>query len=157
MSRLQPLQTWWRGREPRERRALSIGGAALAVAVLYAGIWQPVSQSSARLSRQLPELQASLAELHRGVAAFKQSGVRRATIEPGALRQHVQATLDAQQLGAELQALPGDQVRIVIGSAPFDRVLALLAALENDQQLHIIRAEVHGQRGTVQAELVVEA
>ncbi|WP_432732481.1 type II secretion system protein GspM [Jeongeupia wiesaeckerbachi] len=155
MPSLQTLQNSWRDRAPRERRALMIGGSALVAAALYAGVWQPVTQASARLTRQLPELQASLADLQRGVAEFKQSGAR-ASIAPGALRQHVQATLDALQLGAELQALPGEQVRIVIGGAPFERVLALLGALENDQHLRVIRADVHGQGGTVQAELVVE-
>ncbi|MBM3115302.1 type II secretion system protein GspM [Jeongeupia naejangsanensis] len=155
MASIQTLRNWWRERAQRERQALTVGGIALVAAVLYAGIWQPATQASARLARQLPELQTSLADLQRGVAEFKQTGAR-ANVAPGALRQHVQAALDAQQIGAELQALPGEQVRVVIGGAPFDRVLALLGALENDQHLRVIRADVHGQGGTVQAELVVE-
>ncbi|WP_200918107.1 type II secretion system protein GspM [Jeongeupia sp. HS-3] len=156
MSKLHALHTWWRGREPRERIILASGGVIVLAALLYGGVWQPLSSASAKLTRQLPKLQSDLADLQRGVTELKQSGARRPAPAPGEIRQHVQATLDALQLSADLQALPGEQVRIVISRLPFEQVLALLGALENDQNLHIVRADIRGQDGSAQLELVVQ-
>ncbi|AOX99781.1 hypothetical protein BJP62_04500 [Jeongeupia sp. USM3] len=141
---------------PRERAMLA-GGACVAVAALYVGSWQSLSDTSARLARQLPRLESELAELQRGVAEFRRSGAPTATApKPGELRQHVQAALDAHQINAELQALPGEQLKINLSSVAFGQVLALLGALENDQGLRIVRADIRGDKGTVQAELQVQ-
>ncbi len=59
------LRRWWFGLERRERRTLSIGGAALAGILFYFLVWQPIQERTVALEERLQERRDLLAYLER--------------------------------------------------------------------------------------------
>jgi general secretion pathway protein M len=139
---MNKLKEFWQQRQPRERLYLSVCGAFAAFAILYAGIWQPISDSRTQLSKQVPQMQLQLTELQRQLAQVKATPA--GPSRNGDLRAAVQASLDAKGASADIQALSADKLQIKIAQIRFADALPLLAALRSETGSHISALQVSG-------------
>ncbi|MDW5417615.1 MULTISPECIES: type II secretion system protein GspM [unclassified Iodobacter] len=153
---MNKFKEFWQQRNPRERIYLSACAGFAAFAILYAGIWQPISTSRALLSRQVPQMQLQLAELQRQLSAIKATPA--GPSRSGDLRASVQASLDAKNTSADIQALSADKLQIKIAQIRFADALPLLAALRNEtgSRIHALNISGTTHNGLVQLTATVE-
>ncbi|WP_197433066.1 type II secretion system protein GspM [Janthinobacterium sp. B9-8] len=153
---MNKLKEFWQQRNPREHLYLSVCGSFVAFAILYAGIWQPISTSRAQLGKQVPQMQLQLTELQRQLAQLKSSPA--GPSRNGDLRAAVQASLDAKNATADIQVLSADKLQIKIAQIRFADALPLLAALRSETGSRISSLQVSGpaHNGLVQLSAIVE-
>ncbi|GAA5785915.1 hypothetical protein GCM10007860_13860 [Chitiniphilus shinanonensis] len=154
---VQRLRQFWLQRNPRERLFLAACGTVIAVALFYALLWQPAVDGRARLQKQLPRLEADLAEMQRQIALLKGAPAAGAAAE-GDLRSAVQAVTGAVGIKADLRALPGQRVAVDAPDLPFPQVLELLSAVRRDAGARIVKldAKATGAPGRVSLNLEVQ-
>ncbi|MEJ2792227.1 type II secretion system protein GspM [Iodobacter sp. LRB] len=153
---MNKLKEFWQQCKPRERLYLSGCGLFALFAILYAGVWQPVNSSRAQLSKQVPQMQMQLAELQRQLAQIKSTPA--GPSRNGDLRAAVQASLDARNTSADIQALTADKLQIKIAQIRFADALPLLSALRSETGSHINHLQISGaeHNGIVQLSAEVE-
>lgn len=54
------VKEWWNGLAQREQRAVAVGGSALALFILYQGIWSPIINHLADMRQQIQKNQKTL-------------------------------------------------------------------------------------------------
>ena len=57
------MKDWFASLEPREQRFVSVGAVAVALAVIYLGIWAPLDKSHASMQADVATWQQSLSDL----------------------------------------------------------------------------------------------
>ncbi|WP_233702242.1 type II secretion system protein GspM [Iodobacter ciconiae] len=131
-------------------------GAFAFFAILYAGIWQPVNASRIQLGKQVPQMQMQLAELQRQLAQIKSTPAGPG--QNGDFRTAVQASLDARNTSADIQALATDKLQIKVAQIRFADALPLLAALRSETGSQINRLQISSaeHNGIVQLSAEVE-
>ncbi|SMC24732.1 Type II secretory pathway, component PulM [Andreprevotia lacus DSM 23236] len=149
----QTVLAYWQARNEREQRMLTLCGVVVALFVLYAGLWQPLSKAQASQQQQLPRLQQSLIELQQGITALK--GQPATGGNDGDLRTTVQAQLDRYGIKADLQVLPQERIKLQAGQLDTDKALKLIAALERGAGLHLEESHLSGNAGQLQLSMTV--
>lgn len=99
---LAPLLDYWQQRNSREKLILLLGGAVLAIALIYALLIEPVATSRARLEKSLPALRADMARFQRDLA--QATGKTQTTSKPD-----MAALLASAGLPASALKLQGDK------------------------------------------------
>ncbi|MCX7177310.1 MAG: type II secretion system protein GspM [Proteobacteria bacterium] len=149
------LRSWWQGRQPRERRFLTVLAAVVGCALLAQALWSAQAARS-RLHRQLPQLRQQ-AELMQ-----RQAGeVRQLLAQPAAAAVAEGAPLLAAATAAartaslalaptQLQLEGPRQVRLR-ANVPFDRWLEWVALLQRDSRLRLLQCRVDTPEGPANA------
>jgi general secretion pathway protein M len=109
-------QAWagfWDGRNEREKRLLTWGGAAVVVAFAWSVLWAPAQQGCAHLRETLPALQGELAQMTAQAQEARRLQAAAQGVAPtgGALKDalsvslasHGLAPLQVQQIGSGVQ------------------------------------------------------
>ncbi|MDR3428909.1 MULTISPECIES: type II secretion system protein M [Silvimonas] len=148
-------QGFWQARNARERNILAVGGAIVLIAVVYAGIWQPLVTQRAQLNKRVPQLQADLAQMQRGLQLLKGGSN---VVRTDDLRAAVTASLQQHGIKADLQAQPDNKIRIDAPQADFAQVLELVGALPRETGSHVVTFDANGAQndGVVHFTAVVQ-
>lgn len=130
------LRIWWQGLVPREQQLVSIAGGFLAVAVLYWGIWSPISQAQQDAERNHSAAVKTLNFVKQSankLVGLQQTGATQKSA--GSLSAIVNQS--ASQFGLEITRMQpqGDKVQLWMDDVPFDALLSYLHHLVNDQGL----------------------
>lgn len=138
------ISLFWRQRTQAERRTLTLGGAVLAFALLYAFIWHPLTQERQRLQAALPQLRAAAAQMR-----IESAEVARLRSLPqknfgNNLRSAVEYANAHSNIGAPSQLMPLDagRVRIEFNAVAFDSWIDWLNILQTEQGVRVESAEV---------------
>jgi general secretion pathway protein M len=150
---------WLAGRSPRERGMIGAAALASAIALLWWGLWQPLTADVARLRAAIPQARASLADGRRMADAIPALERTRRAAPGGTLRAEVERVLAASvgpMPGAQLDA-QGDRLRVTLPAVPFTAVATLLEALQRDGQVRLLEATLTARLdpGVVRAELLL--
>ncbi len=130
---MNALRSWYLGLKDRERKAVLIGGTAVAALILFGGILLPLHASVAKARDQLQTqredllwMQQNAPEIQAAAGTFAQAGnespivlVDRTGREAG-LSQALRGTQPSGNSG----------VRVTLEAAPFDALVNWLAVLE---------------------------
>ena len=57
----QKIKEWWLGLSQREKQAVSLGGVALSIFILYQGIWTPLVDGADMMRKRIASQQKTLA------------------------------------------------------------------------------------------------
>ena len=158
---LERWREWWQGRDTRERALISLGGAALAVAVLWAYVWAPLEADRVRLARALPTLRAQAEQI--GQQAADVERLRAAARSRGGAapsQPAIEQTLKGAGLGAGVTGvamLGGGRVQVNLGVVPFDALVRAIAQLAESHGLAVeaIVLKAAGEPGKVRVEMLV--
>jgi len=121
---IAPLRQRWRALEPREQRALGIGGAAVLLLFLVYGLWLPSQRAALKAERQFDSNRALLLELQARTPAGSAPGAG------GSLLGTASGTAGRAGLTLGRIEPEGDnRVRVWIEKADFNKVAAWLATL----------------------------
>ncbi|UXY17058.1 type II secretion system protein M [Chitiniphilus purpureus] len=150
------FRLFWRQRTGRERVFLGICGVLLAVALFYLVLWQPAATARERLQRQLPRLEADLAQMQRQITQLK--GSRANAGASGDPRSTVQGIVQAAGVQADIRALPDQRVAVDAPDLPFAQALDLLTALRSDSGMRIMKLDIKetGQPGRTSLSIEVQ-
>jgi general secretion pathway protein M len=126
------LRAWYSGLQPRERRMVAGGGAALAVLVLIGGVLLPLqSAETAAVERaearraDLAWMQVNAAEIQSGAATlFKDTGEPPVVVVDRVGRE---AGLGPALKGSQPS---GSGVRVQLEAAPFDTLITWISTLD---------------------------
>lgn len=124
-------------RTPRERGILIAGAAALALLLIYAAVWEPLSSNLTRSRQLAADKQAALHQMQRSAArvqAMRSQGTARAG---AGTSQSLLSLIDTSAREFQLQPfmrrvepLGTDRARLWLERAPFDALVQWLASLQ---------------------------
>lgn len=152
---MNKFKEFWQLRNPRERIYLTVCAGFVAIALLWAGVWQPLSEANAKLRKQVPQMQLQLAELQRQLAQVKATPASPG--RSGDFRSAIQASLDAQNTSADIQVLSAEKIQIKIARIRFAEALPLLAALRSETGSRITSLQISGQEHNGLVQLSAQA
>lgn len=150
---LERFRAWWSGLADRERLALSLGSAVLALAVAYLTVWEPLNQARARRVAELDEARA-IAVLLETLAAEVQRARGAGSAIQGA-GQSLLAVVDQSRKASALTKPPSRlqpegeaTVRIWLEDVPFDALLRWLNDLQTRYGVRVDNADIERESGS---------
>ncbi len=160
------MRQWWSELQPRERRTLALGVAALVVVLFYFLIWLPPRAALPELREQVVQQRADLQWMRAAAAQARQLRQRRGDTDAGTSepRRALYALADesAREAGLgdtidQVEPSGDDQVRVALSDAPFDRVTTWLASVRQRYGITVESASIQasGASGRVDARLVL--
>ena len=161
MSRLDALRDRWSGLDPRDRRALRLGGVVLAVMFPLLTAWAVREQLAARRA-DLEASQSLAVEAGRRIAARLAAGAdvaAPAAPAGAALQSKVVRAAERAGLAASLgpmEAAGDGRLQVALRDAPYDGAMSLIGALARWEGITVVSADLSRTRpGRVDAALVL--
>lgn len=157
---MESLKALWTAREPRERAVIAGGLAVLALAALWAYVWDPIATDRARLAAALPALRAEAQALvEQGIEAQRLRTAMRARPKTGAPEAAVAEAARAAGFGdaVGVTSMGDGRVQVALKPVPFDALVRLLAQLAESHALVVesIAVKAAAEPGRVQVESLV--
>ncbi len=152
-----PLGRWFAGKEPRERLVYGLLAVAVAVVLLWSGVWKPLSDW-----RTVQANRHGNAQVLRDWLLANESRVRAASAAQG-VEDSGRSVLPVVARAAEsrgirmgrLQPESGGVVGVTLQGQSFNDLIAWIAELQDTQGITVIRASIDAQEtpGLVNAQL----
>lgn len=148
---------WWSARTEQEQRMLSIGGAVVALGLVWGVLVDPALSGSDKLRRQLPLLNQQVAELQ-ALAGEAAQLAANPPVQPQPLsKDGVAARLQASGLTPHNLAVTGDYIKVEFKGVPFAGLVTWLDAMRREQRVALQEGQVtqQGPAGQVDANLTL--
>lgn len=147
---------FWYARAPRERRAIALGGGAIAIALVVALVWLPLERTRNRLLAELPALRASIASLEDDAREVR----RLRALPPVAQARNTplaELASNAELPGAQVSLLDNQHVKVSGADVGVAALLEWLAHAEGAHGVHVEAAHLEAlpAPGRVRAELTL--
>ena len=160
--RASTAAAWWRGKAVHERLVYGALAAAAAAAFLWLALWRPLADWQAQEAARLERAQELLEWVSANEARARAAGAsgKGAAAEPSALIPTITQAAGAAGVSlSRLQPESGGGVSVLMQQQPFDRVIALVARLQERRGLIVERASMDAHRtpGFVDAQLRIDA
>lgn len=159
-SRGEALSQWWQLRSRGERALLACVIALGVLALAWLFIWQPLSEDSERLTRQLASERSTLFEARRQADAIAGLARNTSPLSTADLRTALDAALVQQGLksaATSVERIDNERLRLTFDSIAFAALTAFLDALQRNAQLRaaelVVTARV--EPGQARAELTL--
>jgi general secretion pathway protein M len=141
----QQASAFWSERNPRERRILALGLAAIVAALIYLLLISPAQTGLARYRRSLPELRQQVAQLQ-GMAQEAVSLPQGDVAPPPPLsREMVEASLARRGLKAQSVTIAGDTARLQLTGVSFTSLLDWITDSRSTAQMSVSEANLSAQ------------
>lgn len=148
--RLQ-AQMYWQQRNARERKMLMIWSIAVGLAILYFGIYSPLTTQIGKLSVSVPRLEGQL---------FAMRGSKPDTNRPkaasGDLRSATFAALAAKKISADVRSISATQLELRTSPASVSEALELANALKSELGAKVIALQIKQDDSAAALVLVLE-
>jgi general secretion pathway protein M len=142
---LQQAGQFWSERNPRERRMLAAGIAAIFAALVYLLLIAPAQSGLQRYQRSLPELRQQVAQLQsmaQEAVSLPQGDV---AAPPPLSREMVEASLARRGLKAQSVTIAGDTARLQLTAVSFTSLLDWIADSRSAAQMVVSEASLTAQ------------
>ncbi|MGL6041792.1 MAG: type II secretion system protein GspM [Deefgea sp.] len=149
--RLKQGQAYWQQRNPRERKMLAIWSLAVVLAILYFGIYSPLSSQIAKLSANVPRLEGHLFAMR----GSKPDAVRAKTTT-GDLRSAVFAALSAKKISADVRSISTTQLELRSSHPSVNEALQMANSLKTELAAQVISIQIKQDNGSAALVLVLE-
>jgi general secretion pathway protein M len=148
---------WWSARNEQEQRMLSIGGAVLALGLVWGVLIDPALSGRSKLEKELPQMNRQLAEMQ-GLAGEAAQLAAQPAVQPQPLsKDGVAARLQAMGLATQNLAVTGDYIKVEFKGVPFAGLVTWLDAMRREQRVAVQEGSVtqQGPAGQVDASLTL--
>jgi general secretion pathway protein M len=150
----QRVTAWWEAFSSRERALIGVMTVAAAVVLLFYGVVRPLASIRAHARADITTFEALNARLSTLDPKMEDAPPEQRTGAATAIAAEV-----AAEVGVTLDrnVAEGEGARIAIGEAPFDRIVAWVAAIERSSPLRIsgLRLTRRPTPGFVVAEIAI--
>ena len=142
------FDTFWLERDPRERRMVGMGAAAVAAALLYFVGIGPALNGVIKLQKDLPQLRQQALALQ-GLAGQAKS-LAAITPPPATLStsESVEASLTRKGFKAQSIVVTGDLVRVQVNGVSFAGLLDWIDEMQKTARLTIVESNFIAQAQT---------
>lgn len=156
------MRQWFDSLAPRERVMVGIAAVVVVLAVLYAGVWEPLNHGVAHLSQQVKQQRELVSWLHETapkIRALRQATHRNAPKEQNAaLLSVIDKTSKAAGMGGmvkRIQPQGDNSVQVWIENATFNDMLDWVYRLQNRYGVEVKSASMQpgNQAGQVHGNL----
>ncbi len=134
----EKAQQWWYDRTESERRNMTIAAPLVLLALIYYGLWLPVSNAVATAQTQVRAAESSLDRMkqdaNRYVALAGKGGPRSSG---GSLSQLASRSAAAADLRIERMQPQGDKLQLWLADCEFERLMDWLGELSTAQGVRI--------------------
>ncbi|MDB5798664.1 MAG: type secretion system protein [Paucimonas sp.] len=141
-----PVRDFWSAREPRERKLLAWGLAALLLAALYLLLIDPALTGRAQLRKDLPalrqqvtQMQSMARELEKAPAAADAAQAAPAT------RESLEASLAPAGLKAQSITVTGEIIRIQMNGVSFAALVGWLEQAAKNSGITVVESSIVAQ------------
>lgn len=156
------LKTWWLNLALREKRMVTVGGVLLVLFILYEGIWSPFLSHIDLLRKQIVAEKKLLVWMQAADQQLQMTGNTSAkkSLTAVALLSFMQQQINQaglkQQL-LQLKQVSSNSVEVNLQKAEFDKVIAMLSHISNEQAISISQISVVAEAspGVVNADMVL--
>lgn len=148
---------WWSARSEQEQRMLSIGGAVVALGLVWGVLVDPALSGRARLQKELPQLNQQVAELQALAGEATQLAAQPVAQPQPLSKDGVAARLQASGLTTQNLAVTGDYIKVEFKGVPFAGLVTWLDAMRREQRVTVQEGGVtqQGPAGQVDANLTL--
>jgi len=159
LSRQQRFAQWWGLRSGRERIALVLVGSVVALALLWWLAWQPLQRDSERLTRELVQQRAMLADARRQSDEIAGLARNAPSAPAGDARAAIDSALARQGLkpSGAIERIEGERWRMTFDAIGFDALASLLDTLQREAGVRAAEVSVTGrvEPGQVRADVTL--
>lgn len=158
---MDAIRQFWQARNARERMILLVGGSLLALMMLYAFAWKPISDQRMKLRTGLPELQSQAKKMvSEGQEVTRLKAL--AVPNPQGLRPTVEQSATAAGVRdkiSSVETLDPQHARINISEVPFDTLMSWLGRMQQEHRVRVESGQIDAMpaSGRVKANLVLVA
>jgi len=139
---LQALSSFWEQRDQRERLILSVGIAAIVLALLYLLLIEPAISGRERLEKNLPVLRQQAATFQaQAREAATLAGKGTANVPP-ITREGIESSLSRRGLRAQNLSVTPDLIRLQLPSASFSEMISWLNEMQKASRISVVEASV---------------
>ncbi len=161
----QKLQEWWSPLAVREKRAVMVAGAALALFIIYAGIWSPLMNQADLMRKRIGSEQKNLVWMQAADKSLQkietQTRARSKTISPVVMLTLMQKKTEQAGLGqymTQLKQSSSDAINIQFKKVEFDKLLEMLITTAKEQPVEIAQLSIAAQKpGWVDADIILKS
>jgi general secretion pathway protein M len=148
---------WWSARTEQEQRMLSIGGAVVALGLVWGVLIDPAMTGRSKLEKELPLKKQQLAEMQALAGEAIQLAAQPAVQPQPLSKDGVAARLQAAGLSTQNLAVTGDYIKVEFKGVPFAGLVTWLDAMRREQQVAVQEGSVtqQGAAGQVDASLTL--
>lgn len=129
------ISLYWLARTEKERKYLTVGGATIVGALVYALCVAPATSGRDKLNAQLPLLRVEAAKLQ---ALALEAGELARQVAPQAApmsKESVTASLAARSITAQSISMTGNFARVQLNGVPFASLFAWLDAQRRENRI----------------------
>ena len=148
------IRAWWNAQSARDRRVLLVGGSVVAILLVWALLWIPLSRARASLSAQVTQQRADLAWMRQSLAQARElrsQGARGNVARQGkSLLALADATARADGLGDALKRVEptgAASVRVSFEIVDFDALSNWMEAVARDYGVSVTDLSVDKSQG----------
>lgn len=148
---------WWSARTEQEQRMLTIGGAVVALGLVWGVLIDPALTGRDKLQQELPQLNQQVGELQ-ALAGEAAQLAANPPVQPQPLtKDGVTARLQASGLTPQNLAVTGDYIKVEFKGVPFAGLVTWLDAMRREQRVAVQEGQVtqQGAAGQVDANLTL--
>jgi len=156
------VKEWFTSLAPRERAMVSIAAVVVALALVYAVAWNPLTASVSRLQQSVEEQQALKQWMQQAAAEVNQlRGAAGASDDHRSLLAVVDQTSKQSQLGPAVKRIEPDGqelVRVSLEQASFDDMMSWLGSLQRSFGVSVADVSIDRQAasGRVNARITLK-
>ena len=141
----QSAATFWNERNKREQNMLSVGIAAVVLALIYAVLLDPAMSGRKDLEKKLPALRQQSAEVQSLAREAQALGQKTAAPPPAVTRESIESALSAKGLKAQNVAVSGELVKAQLNGASFAALTEWLTEMQRTMRLSVLDANIEAQ------------
>jgi len=146
MGAREALKAFWASRQPRERGVLLTGAVLVALAVLYAGLWDPALTARSRLAATLPKMRAQLEGMRLQKREIEQLRKALGPASPSAdLRALLRAAVERSPFPRAVDRIEwrsGEHVVLAAAAVGFDQWVDWTRALQRELGVRVDSCEI---------------
>ena len=140
---IEQFKSWWDSTTERERQLSILSAAFLFLAIIYWGIWKPLSTQIEASEQRLASSEQTLSWVEEKAGLLVQAGAGNARIglQPLTLQQIVSRS--AKEFGINFSRIESkkDQVEVVITDIEFDQFVLWLTNLSNQKFISVVSTD----------------
>lgn len=136
------LSVFWLARTEQERKFLTVGAAAVLVALVYALFVDPAVSGRAQLQKQVPQLRQQAAELQALALEAGQLAARPAVQVVPMTRESLAASLAARSIVPQALTLTGQLAKLDLTGVSFANLVAWLDAQRRENRIAVQEASI---------------
>lgn len=141
---LQRFNNWWESISEREQRLVSVSSFCILIAVIYWGMWQPLSTKLETSENQLQRAQEVLSTTQERATVLVQSGAAGGKVVTQKQNLMQIVNLTAQQNGIVFSRIVNrnEQVEVLIDNVEFNLLINWVSILNEKYSVSVISADI---------------